>query len=60
MSIRQVGPLCRCGSTEPSPAPFGEPVSSLHARLWRVEGGKLAEHWDLVDIVGMEKQFAGK
>ena len=28
--------------------------------IWRVENGKFAEHWDLVDVAGMQKQLKGE
>lgn len=41
-------------------APTGRKITFATIDIWRVEGGKFAEHWDLVDIAGMEKQLAGK
>ena len=41
-------------------APTGKRISFATIDVWRVEGGKFAEHWDLVDFAGMEKQLAGK
>jgi predicted ester cyclase len=40
-------------------APTGRVVSFGTIDIWRVEDGKFAEHWDLVDIAGMERQLAG-
>jgi predicted ester cyclase len=28
--------------------------------IWRVENGKLAEHWDVVDTAGLQKQLRGE
>ena len=41
-------------------APTGKRISFATIDISRVEGGKFAEHWDLVDFAGMEKQLAGK
>lgn len=41
-------------------APTGKKITFATIDIWRVESGKLAEHWDLVDVTGMEKQLAGK
>ena len=41
-------------------APTGRKIAFATIDIWRVEGGKFAEHWDLVDVAGMEKQLAGK
>ncbi len=41
-------------------APTGRQISFATIDIWRVENGKFAEHWDLVDVAGMEKQLAGK
>lgn len=41
-------------------APTGRKISFTTIDIWRVESGKFAEHWDLVDVTGMEKQLAGK
>jgi predicted ester cyclase len=41
-------------------APTGRKITFATIDIWRVEGGKFAEHWDLVDVAGMEKQLAGK
>jgi predicted ester cyclase len=41
-------------------APTGRRITFATIDIWRVEGGKFAEHWDLVDVVGIEKQLAGK
>lgn len=41
-------------------APTGRRITFATIDIWRVEGGKFAEHWDLVDIAGMDRQLAGK
>ncbi len=41
-------------------APTGRKISFATIDIWRVENGKFAEHWDLVDVAGMEKQLSGK
>ncbi|MEH2492291.1 putative ester cyclase [Bradyrhizobium sp. AZCC 2230] len=41
-------------------APTGRKITFVTIDIWRVEGEKFAEHWDLVDLAGMEKQLAGK
>jgi predicted ester cyclase len=41
-------------------APTGRKISFATIDIWRVEDGKFAEHWDLVDVPGMERQLAGK
>ena len=28
--------------------------------IWRVENGKFAEHWDIVDYPGLQKQLRGE
>jgi predicted ester cyclase len=40
-------------------APTGRRVSFRTIDVWRVAGGKFAEHWDIVDVAGMEKQLRG-
>jgi predicted ester cyclase len=40
-------------------APTGKRVSFRTIDIWRVENGKLAEHWDIVDFAGLEKQLRG-
>jgi predicted ester cyclase len=40
-------------------APTGKRVSWRTIDIWRVENGKLAEHWDMVDIAGLQKQLRG-
>jgi len=41
-------------------APTGKTVSFNTIDIWRVEGGKMAEHWDLVDTAGLQKQLRGE
>ncbi|WP_082070159.1 ester cyclase [Bradyrhizobium sp. LTSP885] len=38
----------------------GKRISFATVDIWRVESGKFAEHWDLIDTVGLEKQLSGK
>jgi predicted ester cyclase len=40
-------------------APTGRRVGWATIDIWRVENGKLAEHWDVVDIAGLLKQLRG-
>ena len=40
-------------------APTGKQISFRTIDIWRVENGKLAEHWDIVDFAGLEKQLRG-
>jgi predicted ester cyclase len=40
-------------------APTGRKVTIRTIDIWRVESGKLAEHWDIVDFAGLEKQLRG-
>ena len=40
-------------------APTGKRVSWGAIDIWRVENGKLAEHWDMVDVAGLQKQLRG-
>jgi predicted ester cyclase len=39
--------------------PTGKQVTINTIDIWRVERGKLAEHWDVIDIAGLEKQLHG-
>ena len=41
-------------------APTGRRVTWATIDIWRVENGKLAEHWDVVDIAGLQKQLRGE
>jgi len=40
-------------------APTGKRVSWSAIDIWRVENGKLAEHWDIVDVASLQKQLRG-
>lgn len=40
-------------------APTGRRVAFGTIDIWRVADGKFAEHWDLVDTAGREKQLRG-
>jgi len=40
-------------------APTGRKVSFRTIDIWRVADGKFAEHWDIVDFAGLEKQLRG-
>jgi predicted ester cyclase len=40
--------------------PTGRKISFGTIDIWRVQDGKLAEHWDLVDTVGLQKQLHGE
>jgi predicted ester cyclase len=41
-------------------APTGKRFTLRTIDIWRVENGKLAEHWDLVDYAGLQKQLRGE
>jgi predicted ester cyclase len=41
-------------------APTGRKVSFGTFDIWRIDDGKLAEHWDLVDSGGLLKQLRGE
>jgi predicted ester cyclase len=41
-------------------APTGRRITFATIDIWRVDGEKFAEHWDLVDVASIEKQLAGK
>jgi predicted ester cyclase len=41
-------------------APSGKRVTWGAIDIWRVENGKLAEHWDIVDVAGLLKQLRGE
>jgi predicted ester cyclase len=41
-------------------APTGRRVFWQTIDIWRVENGKLAEHWDVVDVAGLQKQLRGE
>jgi len=40
-------------------APTGKAISFGTIDIWRVAGGRLAEHWDQVDFAGIRKQLTG-
>jgi len=40
--------------------PTGRKFSFGTIDIWRVEGGRLAEHWDQVDFAGLQRQLAAK
>jgi predicted ester cyclase len=39
--------------------PTGKRFTLRTIDIWRVENGKFAEHWDIVDVVGLQKQLKG-
>jgi predicted ester cyclase len=41
-------------------APTGRRFTLRTMDIWRVENGKLAEHWDVVDTAGLQKQLRGE
>jgi predicted ester cyclase len=41
-------------------APTGRRFTLRTIDIWRVENGKFAEHWDLVDSQGLQKQLRGE
>jgi len=41
-------------------APTGRRFTLRTIDIWRVENGKLAEHWDIVDTAGLLKQLRGE
>jgi predicted ester cyclase len=40
--------------------PTGRRFTLRTIDIWRVENGKFAEHWDLVDYPGLQKQLRGE
>jgi len=38
-------------------APTGKKVTIRTMDIWRVDGDKLAEHWDVIDLGALEKQL---
>jgi len=38
-------------------APTGKPITIRTIDIWRVQDGKLIEHWDVIDIGALEKQL---
>ena len=41
-------------------APTGRRFTLRTIDIWRVENGKFAEHWDIVDVPGLVKQLRGE
>src|SRR5215475_3681300 len=41
-------------------APTGRRFALRTIDIWRVENGKFAEHWDIVDYQGLQKQLRGE
>ena len=41
-------------------APTGRRFELRTIDIWRVENGKLAEHWDIVDVAGLQRQLKGE
>ncbi|HJY75644.1 MAG TPA: ester cyclase [Burkholderiales bacterium] len=41
-------------------APTGRRFTLRTIDIWRVESGKFAEHWDVVDYQGLQKQLRGE
>ena len=41
-------------------APTGKKITWGGIDIWRVENGKLAEHWDMVDVASLQKQLRGE
>ena len=41
-------------------APTGRRFALRTIDIWRVENGKFAEHWDIVDYAGLVKQLRGE
>ena len=41
-------------------APSGRRFTLRTIDIWRVENGKFAEHWDIVDFPGLQKQLRGE
>jgi predicted ester cyclase len=39
--------------------PTGKQVTVNTIDIWRVEGSRLAEHWDVIDLAGLQKQLRG-
>jgi predicted ester cyclase len=40
-------------------APTGKQITLHTIDIWRVDGDKLAEHWDVIDLAALEKQLRG-
>jgi len=41
-------------------APTGRRFTLRTIDIWRLEDGKFAEHWDLVDVAGLQKELRGE
>jgi predicted ester cyclase len=41
-------------------APTGRRFELRTIDIWRIENGKFAEHWDIVDVAGLVKQLRGE
>jgi predicted ester cyclase len=41
-------------------APTGKRFTLRTIDIWRVENGRFAEHWDLVDAAGLQRQLKGE
>jgi len=41
-------------------APTGRRFTLRTIDIWRVENGKFAEHWDIVDFLGLQRQLRGE
>jgi predicted ester cyclase len=41
-------------------APTGRRFTLRTIDIWRVENGKLAEHWDVVETAGLQRQLRGE
>jgi len=41
-------------------APTGRRFALRTIDIWRVENGKFAEHWDIVDAAGLQQQLRGE
>jgi predicted ester cyclase len=41
-------------------APTGRRFTLRTIDIWRVENGKFAEHWDIVDFPGLQRQLRGE
>jgi len=40
-------------------APTGRRFTLRTIDIWRIENGKFAEHWDIIDALGLQKQLRG-
>jgi predicted ester cyclase len=41
-------------------APSGRRFTLRTIDIWRVENGRFAEHWDIVDVAGLQRQLRGE